>query len=296
MRFLLCIDDTDDLTKKTSTGKIVQHTASDLKRAGASLDTGIIRHQLLLDKKVAYTSHNSSMCFEADCATLTKEQIIDIARRRIRSEMSEVSDPGLAICWLDELESPLPLIEFGFKAKQTYITKEEAFDLAGHTASVFLEELGGDGIGVIGALAGIGLSLSKCDGTLRGKRGEEISGQTMKVSQMVEYLGVDCLLDENNNPLQPLDDCVIDSMAKLGYWDGKFVGWAQRKSSADGTFVYHISSNHEDIEKFNWAFGHDCKSFSWDNDSDEMSLDEHKGCVNCLYRRWESQGFSCVKQ
>lgn len=65
IRYYLCVDDTDDLTKKTSTGKIAEHIKKEAESLGSVIDYGITRHQLLLDDAIAYTSHNSSMCFRA---------------------------------------------------------------------------------------------------------------------------------------------------------------------------------------------------------------------------------------
>ena len=49
IRYYLCVDDTDDLTKKTSTGKIAEHIKKEAESLGSVIDYGITRHQLLLD-------------------------------------------------------------------------------------------------------------------------------------------------------------------------------------------------------------------------------------------------------
>ena len=48
MRIYICVDDTDDLTKSTSTGKIADMIAQEIVKMGGTMDKGITRHQLLL--------------------------------------------------------------------------------------------------------------------------------------------------------------------------------------------------------------------------------------------------------
>ena len=63
---VVCVDDTDDVTKSTSTGKVAGTIAGACEALGGRLRLGTTRHQLLLSPDVPYTSHNSSMCFEAE--------------------------------------------------------------------------------------------------------------------------------------------------------------------------------------------------------------------------------------
>jgi len=59
------------------------------------------------------------------------------------------------------------LIDFGRRAKEVVLSKEDAYDLASRSG-IHLSEHGGSGQGVIGALAGAGLRLSGNDGRLKG--------------------------------------------------------------------------------------------------------------------------------
>ena len=63
MRIYICVDDTDDLTKSTSTGRIADMIGKAItKKYGGRVDKGVTRHQLLIHEDIDYTSHNSSMC------------------------------------------------------------------------------------------------------------------------------------------------------------------------------------------------------------------------------------------
>ena len=100
IRYYLCVDDTDDLTKKTSTGKIAEHIKKEAESLGSVIDYGITRHQLLLDDAIAYTSHNSSMCFSGSLSEDQLSRLWEKAAEIIMAEKAETADPGLCLCRL----------------------------------------------------------------------------------------------------------------------------------------------------------------------------------------------------
>lgn len=172
IRIALCVDDTDDLTKETSTGKVAELIAGRVAGLGGQVELGVTRHQLLLDESVPYTSHNSSMAFTAWVPQGCCEELWQQAAEVVRGEMSAAADPGLCLAVLPgDADDPLlyELIDYGRRAKAEYVSKERAYALAGRIPWLRLEELGGDGQGVVGALAGVGLRLSGSDGRFRGK-------------------------------------------------------------------------------------------------------------------------------
>ena len=116
IRYSLCVDDTDDLTKKTSTGKIAEHIKKEAESLGSVIDYGITRHQLLLDDAIAYTSHNSSMCFSGSISEDQLSRLWEKAADIIMAEKAETADPGLCLCRLDHLKFPEKLLAFGKKA------------------------------------------------------------------------------------------------------------------------------------------------------------------------------------
>ena len=92
MKIILCIDDTDDLTKETSTGAIAQKIATKLQEKGGKLIDGISRHQLLLHEEIDYTSHNSSMCLFMDSIQCDFDEIRDCAEKTIKKHMAKTSN------------------------------------------------------------------------------------------------------------------------------------------------------------------------------------------------------------
>ena len=167
MRALVSIDDTDNIDSR-GTGELASMIEKAMEERGWGKGYGVTRHQLYIHEDIPYTSHNSSMCFAADIEETYLNQLTDYATAFLSHESAEGSDPGLCIVLPDRLEKPELLINFGYKAKQAIITKQEAYELA-HQLGIHLSEHGGTGLGVIGALAGTGLRMEGNDGRYRGK-------------------------------------------------------------------------------------------------------------------------------
>jgi phage tail protein X len=167
MRILVSIDDTDDAESK-GTGEIAEIIAAELADKGLAHVGRVTRHQLLIHPDIAYTSHNSSMCFEANIAEEALAQVIESCAAMLKAESVATADPGLAVVVPERLSRPERLMAYGRRAKEYVITKDEAYAVA-HELGVHLSEHGGTGIGVIGALAGAGLKMTGNDGRFKGK-------------------------------------------------------------------------------------------------------------------------------
>ncbi len=310
---VLCVDDTDDETKSTSTGKVAGCIAAVVKDLGGVVRLGTTRHQLLLREDVPYTSHNSSMAFEA---CLPANRIDELRKRSLEvlaAECVSTADPGLALALppagearggakvslLDEV------VAFGKRAKLEYCSKESAYELAARIPWLSLSEHGGDGQGVVGALAGVGLRLSGSDGRFRGR------------CDLFKQLGIDADADADvdvtasvadvaavlsrrkHGPVRVIDaagaafpdDALVRliSDAKPIYLGGSLSIVCRRERDV----IVPLTKG--DMEKAgdDEAFSRVCGGFEWDNDAEECH-GWTKSCRNCLHRRWESEGFSCM--
>lgn len=166
MTYLVAIDDTD-MPGTSGTGRLVQELCGILENSGLGVSSSISRHQLFVHDDIPYTSHNSSMCVEIDMINCAKESLVSYLARFLEEQAARGSDPGLCIAELDGTLDTSRLIEFGIRAKSEIVSKTEAYDIAGKTG-IHLSEHGGTGLGVIGAIAGIGLYLTGNDGRYRG--------------------------------------------------------------------------------------------------------------------------------
>jgi hypothetical protein len=159
MQYLVGIDDTDNLESR-GTGHMARCLSETFAAAGFD-PLGVTRHQLLVDRRIPYTSHNSSACIDVRGAERERDRLIDISRDFLRSHAAPGSDVGLCIVAFDTIDDAA--IEFGGRAKRAIVTESEARGIA-DALGAHLEPLTGTGLGVIGALAGVGLRAGGNDG------------------------------------------------------------------------------------------------------------------------------------
>lgn len=167
MKVFVSIDDTDNL-ESIGTGHLAAGLIGRIEENGWGTCSFITRHQLFVHPDVPYTSHNSTMCFQADLQDPRLDGLIDYAANFLKQQSAPGSDPGLCVADCEALGASHKILDFGCRAKKEVLTKEEAYSLAAGLG-IHLSEHGGTGMGVIGALAGVGLRLSGNDGRIRGK-------------------------------------------------------------------------------------------------------------------------------
>ncbi|MEW9700396.1 hypothetical protein [Paenibacillus sp. SI8] len=290
MRILVSIDDTDNLTTKgiKGTGDLAKGIAKAIESHGWGTSLRISRHQLLLHDDIPYTSHNSSMCFEADITDHHLQAVIDFSSDYLHRESERGSDPGLCVVTIEGLSRPQELIRFGYMAKQQVLTKELAYGLA-HKLSIYLSEHGGSGQGVIGALAGAGLRLGGNDGSFKGKHKVGEPGEKLTVSELCALARVDLLQSLDGQPINSYDTVVLGTTIKSILSEGKAVIPVQRTETEDGSPVWTTCSK-DLILQIRTA---GCPSFRPDVE-EEMVSDELNSCCNCYFRRWTADSFICM--
>jgi tRNA(Ile2) C34 agmatinyltransferase TiaS len=157
MIYFVGMDDTDNLESR-GTGHLARQTAECLAEHFTII--GVVRHQLLFDRRVPYTKHNSSATIVLESRNeLELESLFRQVKECMLADFQPGSDPGLCVA----AQIPGEITEFGRRAKTELVTKEEARRLA-EKHGILLEGLGGTEGGVIGALAGVGLAASGEDG------------------------------------------------------------------------------------------------------------------------------------
>lgn len=209
------IDDTD-MPDSPGTNKIARSLA--IQMAPRYHCKMIVRHQLLFDPRVPYTSKNSSasLQFVADETSpeFSLPDLIETLRGGLRAAFVFGSDPGLCVTTHVAAE----LVEFGHRCQEEVVAQSAALSLA-QIAGVHLEALGGTGDGVIGALAAVGLASTGHDGRIvqLGSWPDDLSGlQPVKV---LHERGIDVLRIE-----QPGFQTASDDLHNVGgQSDGSYV-------------------------------------------------------------------------
>jgi hypothetical protein len=158
MKYLIGIDDTDNLESR-GTGYRVRELVEWLSDNNLAVPLGITRHQLLVDPRIPYTSHNSSACLAVDSDQA--ENLWNACRQFLLLTSADGSDVGLCLARWNSITEEVPA--FGYRAKLEVLTLLEAQETASRSG-IRREGLTGTGGGVVGALAGIGLHRAGNDG------------------------------------------------------------------------------------------------------------------------------------
>jgi tRNA(Ile2) C34 agmatinyltransferase TiaS len=155
VQLLVGIDDTDAIGHKPGTGRLARDLGAYLQKQGLAQLVGVVRHQLLVDPRVPYTSHNSPACLIVSAEPSAAQDIFDVAGGYIITRCHPASDPGLCVAEKDNVGSAV--VQFGHLASSEVLSKIEATTVASGQ-DLILQELGGTGDGIIGALAAVGLT------------------------------------------------------------------------------------------------------------------------------------------
>lgn len=224
-KILICIDDTDDLDS-IGTGELLENICAAMEKAGLGRAGFVTRHQLLISDRIAYTSHNSSMCCSAETNDLPS--LLKLAGAYLEANCAPSSDPGLCVFRCGEAAEGLS--EFGRRAQNEVLTKDDAYAAAAcYPGRVFLSEHGGSGDGVIGALAGVGLRLTGNDGRIKGKIRPENPGEIMTASEFCRRYHVARLINDDGETAAPDELVRFDEQTKAVLLDDLITLPADRK-------------------------------------------------------------------
>lgn len=208
MRVYVGFDDTDVVGADRGTGKFARWFADKIP-AGVEL-YGVIRQQLPVLEGIPYTSHNSSACLILD--NVEHSQVGEIVERgsaHIQEHFIDGSDPGLCVVAVNG-EKTDQLMEFGRLASSRIVSQKEAmqasngFHLSGH---------GGTNDGIIGAVAGVGLTISGWCGRFIEYRKLRNFGTTVTVAEL-EAEGMQ-VLSIDRNALATSKDDIVDTQGWL---------------------------------------------------------------------------------
>lgn len=154
--YFMGVDDTDVLGRKPGTGRLARELGAALRERRLARLRGVVRQQLLVDPRIPYTSHNSPAVLVLDLAADgAAERAFDAAAAYVRERSADGADPGLCLAAAAGLDGEVRA--FGIRASVEVVSKADAIALAARVG-LRLAELGGSGDGVIGALAGVGLT------------------------------------------------------------------------------------------------------------------------------------------
>jgi hypothetical protein len=190
MKYLIGIDDTDNKESR-GTGFRARNMASLIEENELGHVLGITRHQLFVHPSIAYTSQNSSACLEVESDR--PESLRLFCREFLLNDSAPGSDAGICFSYYDKI--PDEIMDWGNRAKRIVLKMEDALNMASKY-NIYIEGLTGEKIGVIGALASIGLRKGGNDGRfiwLQGNQIRELNG-IQTVQELKEKIGLSAAL------------------------------------------------------------------------------------------------------
>ncbi len=223
MKFLIGVDDTDNLESR-GTGHRVRQLADGLQANRLGEPQSITRHQLLVDPRIPYTSHNSSACVLLESGDA--DSVWNFSREFLLHESASGSDVGLCLAVWDSVNADV--VAFARRTKLEVLTMPEAREIASKSG-IRCEGLTGTGGGIIGALAAVGLRHAGNDGRFLWLPGlRELEGKYPVSALAVAHMDCVCTLD--GTQLRP------ETLVDVGEWgrpilkDGKATLFVEEKN------------------------------------------------------------------
>lgn len=192
---IIGIDDTDtiDSPGTNQLAKAIVQKVADEWRC-----VRIVRHQLLDDPRVHYTSQNGSASISLEPRNgASMDSLLQTCRNTMLEWYVPGSDPGLCIV----AEVPPAITDFGQRCKAQLVSRQDARDMAAQHG-VHLEGLGGTEGGMIGALAAVGLAATEDDGRIvqLGEWPDDLSG--LQPSELIRARDIDVVEVDTERPIQ----------------------------------------------------------------------------------------------
>jgi len=207
LRYFIGIDDTDNLESR-GTGYRARMLGLAVQDAGLGSLQSVTRHQLLVHPAIRYTSHNSSACLAVHGSGSISD-LEDFCASFLKRESAEGSDAGLCVLPQERVDHGVRL--FGLRAKQEVVSQADALDCA-RRSGARLNGLTGDGGGIIGALAAVGLRSTGHDGRFLWLPGlRELQG-TSTAADLWELARIEVVQSPDGAPLPP------EAFVELGDW------------------------------------------------------------------------------
>ena len=220
MYYLLGIDDTDTEKMEGSDPGGTPALALDLGRYIESLFLAklinISCHQLLQHPSIPHTNQNITCCVLLDVEAKNAREIDLICREKLLHESAPNANAGYALASWNQFDPEI--VVWGKSAKLNPLNRSDALVLA-RRCNILMAGILGNGNGVIGALAAIGLRYEGNDGWIEWMPGlDGLKGiyTPVKLAQSIYYDSIETdqhkhpAMDDRIQVIPPLKPLILD--------------------------------------------------------------------------------------
>lgn len=207
MFYLIGVDDTDNSAGvgAADTGALALQLGHVIEQRRFGRLLAVTRHQLLRHPDVARTTDNTAACLLIDADKNARRDLELTCREFLLRNSAPASDPGFALASWSNLSSAIEA--WGQQAKRAQLSRLTAIDLA-RAHEVAAAGFHGNGAGVIGALAAVGLRSSGNDGVFTWLPGLENVSGVLTLPNLLNFCAIDRV--ENTRGRSPLERDLIN--------------------------------------------------------------------------------------
>jgi hypothetical protein len=235
------IDDTDNLESR-GTGFQARSLGMSLQQAGLFKLHSITRHQLLADRRIPFTSHNSSACLNGE-AFGTLHEIETHCGEFLVAHSAHDSDAGLCLAFPDQVT---PAIQnFGERAKKEILAMEEAQSLA-REAGIILEGFLNTRLGIIGSLAAVGLRSCCHDGRLLWTKNLRESTGIFNAAQYCNHTDIERIIEIDRSPVHLNASILVHEWSRPVMYKGSITLFVEKSVENE---LYHYQSASKEFIK-----------------------------------------------
>ncbi|MCP2000758.1 hypothetical protein [Nitrobacter winogradskyi] len=249
---LVGIDDTDN-PESRGTGYLARKLGALVAASGIARLHEITRHQLMFDRCIPYTSHNSALCMRVEVQSGGISALAATCRSYLLKHNAVGSNVGLCIATSSDVP---PVVEdFGFKAKKEILTQDRACELA-RCEGLLLEGLTGDHGGVIGALAAVGLRKSGRDGRIGWRPGLRETRGIVTAAHLLSHSGIDAIRRiHTGEPVGMSDLISVNPWPRSVMIDGQAVLLVEPTENPNDQCQWQLVPKDILLEFSGWAIG-----------------------------------------
>ena len=219
MYYLLGIDDTDS-EETQDTWILAFSLGRRLETLSLAKMVNISCHQLLKHPSITLTFNNVACCLLLDADALKAREIDLICREVLHRESASMSNPGFALAAWNQFDPEI--VVWRNQAKINQLSRTDAISL-GRLHEISMAGIMGSGIGVIGALAAVGLRYEGNGGWISWLPGIKRAQGVYTQIQLSEFIHFDRI--ETERGIRPAfnDRILFDGTVKPLLKNGKVV-------------------------------------------------------------------------